>query len=98
MVMRDLAGSGMTLIGVTHEMQFAREMADWVVFIESGEILEEASPAHFFTRPAAGVDGCRFCYYVAGDNGARPGSARLTCSKSSRRGLTPSRQGRAKWL
>ena len=50
-VMRDLAGSGITMIVVTHEMQFAREIADRVVFMDGGEILEQASPAHFFTRP-----------------------------------------------
>lgn len=50
-VMRDLAGSGMTMMVVTHEMQFAREIADRVVFMDGGEILEQAEPALFFTRP-----------------------------------------------
>jgi ABC-type polar amino acid transport system ATPase subunit len=47
-VMKDLARSGMTMIVVTHEMGFAREVADRVVFFEKGQILEEAAPEEFF--------------------------------------------------
>jgi general L-amino acid transport system ATP-binding protein len=47
-VMKDLARSGMTMIVVTHEMGFAREVADRVIFFEKGQILEEAPPAEFF--------------------------------------------------
>lgn len=47
-VMKDLARSGMTMIVVTHEMGFAREVADRVVFFEKGQILEEAPPGEFF--------------------------------------------------
>lgn len=50
-VMKQLAHSGITMIVVTHEMHFAREIADRVVFIDGGDILEVASPADFFTRP-----------------------------------------------
>ncbi len=50
-VMRDLANSGMTMIIVTHEMGFAREVADRIVFLAEGQIVEEASPAVFFTAP-----------------------------------------------
>nr|WP_318381973.1 amino acid ABC transporter ATP-binding protein [uncultured Enterobacter sp.] len=50
-VMKSLAHSGMTLIVVTHEMQFAREIADRVIFIDGGQILEQAAPAQFFTAP-----------------------------------------------
>jgi polar amino acid transport system ATP-binding protein len=50
-VMRDLAGEGMTMIVVTHEMGFAREAADRVLFMDLGEILEEGAPAQIFTRP-----------------------------------------------
>lgn len=50
-VMKSLAHSGITLIVVTHEMQFAREIADRVIFIDGGEILEQARPAQFFTAP-----------------------------------------------
>ncbi|XOD70454.1 MAG: amino acid ABC transporter ATP-binding protein [Sodalis sp. (in: enterobacteria)] len=50
-VMRDLANSGMTMIIVTHEMQVAREIADRVVFMDAGNILEEAEPSRFFTKP-----------------------------------------------
>lgn len=50
-VMLDLARSGMTMIVVTHEMSFARQAADRVVFMHGGEIIEEASPAEFFSDP-----------------------------------------------
>jgi len=50
-VMRDLALGGMTMMVVTHEMGFAREVADRVIFMESGEIVEEGTPEHFFTNP-----------------------------------------------
>lgn len=50
-VMTELAASGMTMICVTHEMGFARQVADRVVFMDGGEIVEEASPDEFFQRP-----------------------------------------------
>jgi len=50
-VMKSLAHSGITMIVVTHEMQFAREIADRVVFIDGGDVLEVAPPAEFFARP-----------------------------------------------
>jgi polar amino acid transport system ATP-binding protein len=50
-VMKDLAHSGMTMVVVTHEMGFAREVSDQVVFIDHGTILEEAEPAEFFKNP-----------------------------------------------
>lgn len=50
-VMKRLAHSGITMIVVTHEMHFAREIADRVVFIDGGDILEVAPPGDFFTRP-----------------------------------------------
>ncbi|MDD9370954.1 MAG: amino acid ABC transporter ATP-binding protein [Acidimicrobiales bacterium] len=50
-VMRELARSGMTMIVVTHEMGFAREVADRVVFMADGEIVEVGTPEHFFERP-----------------------------------------------
>ena len=50
-VMRDLALGGMTMMVVTHEMGFAKEVADRVIFMESGEIVEEGTPEHFFTNP-----------------------------------------------
>jgi general L-amino acid transport system ATP-binding protein len=50
-VMRTLATSGMTMIVVTHEMGFAREVADRVIFFDQGRILEEGTPAEFFTSP-----------------------------------------------
>jgi polar amino acid transport system ATP-binding protein len=50
-VMRDLARDGMTMIVVTHEMGFAREVADRVVFMDEGQIVEQGPPAELFSRP-----------------------------------------------
>ena len=50
-VMKDLAMTGMTMMCVTHEMGFAREVADRVVFVDQGEIIEAATPEEFFTNP-----------------------------------------------
>jgi len=50
-VMGELAESGMTMICVTHEMGFARRVADMMVFMDHGEIVERAEPATFFTSP-----------------------------------------------
>ena len=50
-VMKELARSGMTMMVVTHEMGFAREVADRIIFMESGEIVEVGTPEHFFTNP-----------------------------------------------
>jgi general L-amino acid transport system ATP-binding protein len=49
--MKDLAREGMTMIVVTHEMGFAREVADRVVFMSDGEIVEVGTPEHFFEDP-----------------------------------------------
>jgi ABC-type polar amino acid transport system ATPase subunit len=49
-VMRDLARSGLTMIVVTHEMGFAREVCDRLVFIDDGQIVEEGPPEEFFNR------------------------------------------------
>ena len=50
-VMAELAGSGMTMICVTHEMGFARRVADTMVFMDKGQIVETAPPEIFFTNP-----------------------------------------------
>ena len=50
-VMQKLAKEGMTMVVVTHEMGFAREVADRVVFIDEGVIMEEAPPEEFFSNP-----------------------------------------------
>jgi general L-amino acid transport system ATP-binding protein len=50
-VMRELARSGMTMIVVTHEMGFAREVADRIVFFDDGQIVEQAPPEQFFANP-----------------------------------------------
>jgi ABC-type polar amino acid transport system ATPase subunit len=49
--MKDLAAGGMTMIVVTHEMGFAREVADRVVFMADGQIVEVGPPEHFFADP-----------------------------------------------
>ena len=51
-VMEELSAEGMTMIVVTHEMGFAREAADTVIFMDAGRIVEKATPEEFFTRPA----------------------------------------------
>ena len=50
-VMKSLAAEGMTMLVVTHEMGFARSVADRVVFMDAGQIVEEAPPAQFFSAP-----------------------------------------------
>ena len=50
-VMVELAHSGMTMVVVTHEMGFARKVANRVVFLADGQIVEEAPPEEFFTNP-----------------------------------------------
>ena len=50
-LMKQLAGEGMTMVIVTHEMGFAREVADRVIFVDGGVIAEENAPEEFFTNP-----------------------------------------------
>ena len=50
-VMKELAKSGMTMVIVTHEMGFAREAADRVIFIDGGVIVEDSEPQEFFAHP-----------------------------------------------
>ena len=49
--MRQLAEEGMTMVVVTHEMGFAREVADRVIFMDSGVIVEEGQPEQVFSEP-----------------------------------------------
>ena len=49
--MRNLAAEGMTMVVVTHEMDFARDVADRVVFMAQGAVVEEGTPAKLFTDP-----------------------------------------------
>jgi len=51
-VMKGLAKDGMTMVCVTHEMGFAKEVADRVIFMDDGKLVEENTPAEFFTHPA----------------------------------------------
>lgn len=50
-VMKDLARDGMTMVCVTHEMGFAREVADRVLFMDGGEVIEQGRPEEFFANP-----------------------------------------------
>jgi general L-amino acid transport system ATP-binding protein len=50
-VMRELARSGITMLCVTHEMGFAREVADRIIFFDAGKIVEENTPEEFFKNP-----------------------------------------------
>ena len=50
-VMRTLAREGMTMVVVTHEMGFAREVSDWMIFMENGRIVEEGAPTQIFQQP-----------------------------------------------
>ncbi|MDX9922684.1 MAG: amino acid ABC transporter ATP-binding protein [Syntrophales bacterium] len=50
-VMKNLARDGMTMIVVTHEMGFAREVADRIIFMDRGSIIEQGTPEHFFKNP-----------------------------------------------
>jgi polar amino acid transport system ATP-binding protein len=51
LTMQDLARDGMTMVCVTHEMGFAREVADRVIFMDQGKVLERARPEQFFNAP-----------------------------------------------
>ena len=50
-VMKNLAAEGMTMAIVTHEMGFAREVADRIIFMDSGKIIEEGTPSDIFDNP-----------------------------------------------
>ena len=50
-VMKDLAKDGMTMVVVTHEMGFAREVGDRILFMDNGNIVEEGSPQQIFNNP-----------------------------------------------
>ena len=50
-VMRDLANEGTTMVVVTHEMEFAREVADRIIFMENGVVVEDSPSSVFFTNP-----------------------------------------------
>ncbi len=69
-LMRDLAKDGMTMAVVTHEMGFAREVADRVVFMADGKILEEGSPRTSSTIPR--TPGCRTSSAKCCDNDKKP--------------------------
>ena len=49
--MKELAEEGMTMVVVTHEMAFARGVADWIVYMHDGKIIERGKPEQFFNDP-----------------------------------------------
>ena len=51
-LIRDLKATGTTIVMATHELRFARELADWVIFLDGGKIVEEAEAAKFFESPS----------------------------------------------
>jgi polar amino acid transport system ATP-binding protein len=51
-VIRGLSAQGRSMMIVTHEMTFARQVADWVVFLDDGRLVEQDTPDNFFTRPS----------------------------------------------
>jgi ABC-type polar amino acid transport system ATPase subunit len=71
-VMRELADDGMTMILVTHEVGFARDVADWVVFVDGGKIVEEGQPADVLDRPSQQRTRAFLASY-AGSRGKGPG-------------------------
>ncbi len=71
-VMRQLATEGMTMIVVSHEMGFAREVADRITFMENGTIVEEGSPQQMFEHPASERTG-RFLRTISSRAADRPG-------------------------
>ena len=75
-VMRELAREGMTMVVVSHEMGFAREVADRIVMMDDGRIVEEAPPAQFFNAPTQE----RTRAFLARIIDAREGGARLVQS------------------
>jgi ABC-type polar amino acid transport system ATPase subunit len=64
-VMRGLADQGMTMVVVSHEMNFAREVADRVAFMHAGAIVEAAAPGDFFRAPRS-EEARRFVHTVLG--------------------------------
>ncbi|MBQ2316721.1 MAG: amino acid ABC transporter ATP-binding protein, partial [Lachnospiraceae bacterium] len=50
-VMKELAAEGMSMVVVTHEMGFAREVADKVIFMDEGQLIEEGTPEEIFNHP-----------------------------------------------
>jgi polar amino acid transport system ATP-binding protein len=65
-VMRELADDGMTMLLVTHELPFARDISDWVAFIDAGRIVEEGPPAEVLRRPRQERTRAYVATYAAG--------------------------------
>ncbi len=67
-VMRQLAEEGVTMVVVTHEMSFARDVANHVMFMDQGQIVEEGSPSEFFTQPKERTNSKIFTKDFTGSN------------------------------
>lgn len=74
--MRGLAEAGMTMVVVTHEVGFARDVADTVVFMDGGRILEQGAPVESFVTPPH--ERTRSCLHLVRDDGGEdaPSAAR----------------------
>ena len=87
-IVRDLAASGVTILMATHEMGFARQVADTVCFLDGGRVLESGPPAQVLGRPGAGAHapvprpprGGRPPGVVSGGAGAAPRTGHVTVS------------------
>ena len=84
--MRDLARDGMTMIVVTHEMGFARDVADRVVFMDGGVIVEEGTPSEVFDHPKSertkrfwAISHSRLTQFALQETGAGCGSSPRFC-------------------
>ena len=78
-VMVELAEEGMTMLCVTHEMGFARTVADRVIFMDQGEIVEQNAPEEFFTNPQLGAHQAVPQPDPAPLSGPRPQRAAVQC-------------------
>ncbi len=76
-VMRELAADGMTMILVTHELPFAQEVSDWVVFIDAGRIVEEGPPADVLQHPREERTRAYVSGYAAHFDGGLEGAQRV---------------------
>ena len=72
-VMRQLALEGMTMVAVTHELWFAKNVADRVVLLAEGQVIEEAPPAEFFDSPEGRADEAISSRSASGRGLAQPG-------------------------
>lgn len=85
-VMRELAHEGMTMLLVTHELPFAQEVSDWVVFIDGGKIIEEGPPAEVFGHPREARTKAYVANYASHFEGGLEEAGRVSGLRSLTRG------------